>query len=278
MSGDRGADRRRAGHEPHHVGQRRHDGERRHSPSARRARARSREPAIRPVAKSARGACSSRSRSPATSTCCCRAAGRSSGRRVLITAGPTRERIDPVRFISNRSSGKWALRSPRPRARPGPRSSWSRARAAADPGRCPRVSMSRARQTCSPPCCGRCRGTTSSSRRRRSPTTGPARAAGPEDQEDRRHPRSHMERTTDVLATVAARPGRPFVVGFAAETEAVEQNARTKLLQEESRHDRCQRGRPRQGLRLRGQRSDRPLAQCAPRARPRPTSSPWRAN
>ena len=28
------------------------------------------------------------------------------GRRVLVTAGPTREAIDPVRFISNRSSGK----------------------------------------------------------------------------------------------------------------------------------------------------------------------------
>jgi phosphopantothenoylcysteine decarboxylase/phosphopantothenate--cysteine ligase len=28
------------------------------------------------------------------------------GRRVLITAGPTREGIDPVRFVSNRSSGK----------------------------------------------------------------------------------------------------------------------------------------------------------------------------
>jgi phosphopantothenoylcysteine decarboxylase / phosphopantothenate---cysteine ligase len=39
-----------------------------------------------------------------------------------------------------------------------------------------------------------------------------------------------MERTTDVLATVAARPNRPFVVGFAAETESVEQNARAKLL------------------------------------------------
>src|SRR5262249_62242605 len=37
-----------------------------------------------------------------------------------------------------------------------------------------------------------------------------------------------MERTTDVLATVAARADRPFVVGFAAETEAVEQNARAK--------------------------------------------------
>ena len=28
------------------------------------------------------------------------------GKKVLITAGPTREKIDPVRFISNHSSGK----------------------------------------------------------------------------------------------------------------------------------------------------------------------------
>src|SRR6202007_1803681 len=28
------------------------------------------------------------------------------GERVLITAGPTREPIDPVRFVSNRSTGK----------------------------------------------------------------------------------------------------------------------------------------------------------------------------
>jgi phosphopantothenoylcysteine decarboxylase/phosphopantothenate--cysteine ligase len=39
-----------------------------------------------------------------------------------------------------------------------------------------------------------------------------------------------MERTPDVLATVAASPNRPFVVGFAAETESVEPNARAKLL------------------------------------------------
>jgi phosphopantothenoylcysteine decarboxylase/phosphopantothenate--cysteine ligase len=32
--------------------------------------------------------------------------GRLTGKRVLITAGPTREAIDPVRYISNRSSGK----------------------------------------------------------------------------------------------------------------------------------------------------------------------------
>src|SRR5512139_1491037 len=36
-----------------------------------------------------------------------RAASRSlQGRKVVVTAGPTRERIDPVRFITNRSSGK----------------------------------------------------------------------------------------------------------------------------------------------------------------------------
>ncbi|MBN1902002.1 bifunctional phosphopantothenoylcysteine decarboxylase/phosphopantothenate--cysteine ligase CoaBC [Candidatus Sumerlaeota bacterium] len=33
-------------------------------------------------------------------------AGTLGGKRVLVTAGPTREPIDPVRFISNRSSGK----------------------------------------------------------------------------------------------------------------------------------------------------------------------------
>ena len=31
------------------------------------------------------------------------------GRRVLVTAGPTREPIDPVRFLSNHSSGKMGV-------------------------------------------------------------------------------------------------------------------------------------------------------------------------
>jgi phosphopantothenoylcysteine decarboxylase/phosphopantothenate--cysteine ligase len=36
--------------------------------------------------------------------------GTLSGRRVVVTAGPTREALDPVRFISNRSSGKMGYR------------------------------------------------------------------------------------------------------------------------------------------------------------------------
>jgi phosphopantothenoylcysteine decarboxylase/phosphopantothenate--cysteine ligase len=38
-----------------------------------------------------------------------------------------------------------------------------------------------------------------------------------------------MSRTIDILATVAARTPRPFVVGFAAETQNVERNALAKL-------------------------------------------------
>ncbi len=38
-----------------------------------------------------------------------------------------------------------------------------------------------------------------------------------------------LERNPDILATVASSTPRPFVVGFAAETEALEQSARDKL-------------------------------------------------
>src|SRR5207247_10247009 len=39
-----------------------------------------------------------------------------------------------------------------------------------------------------------------------------------------------MRKTPDILADVAAASPRPFVVAFAAETDAVEDNARAKLL------------------------------------------------
>jgi phosphopantothenoylcysteine decarboxylase/phosphopantothenate--cysteine ligase len=39
-----------------------------------------------------------------------RSRGQLAGRRVLITAGPTRESLDPVRVVSNRSSGKMGFR------------------------------------------------------------------------------------------------------------------------------------------------------------------------
>ncbi len=39
-----------------------------------------------------------------------------------------------------------------------------------------------------------------------------------------------LERNPDILATVAALPGGPFTVGFAAETQDLERHARTKLM------------------------------------------------
>ncbi len=51
------------------------------------------------------------------------------GQRVLITAGPTFEPIDPVRGITNLSSGKMGFAIARAAARPVPRSRWW-------PGRC----------------------------------------------------------------------------------------------------------------------------------------------
>jgi len=153
-----------------------------------------------------------------------------SGRRVLVSAGPTRERIDPVRFISNRSSGKMGF---------------AVAQAAREAG-AEVVLVSGPVVVPTPP--GVRRVDVESAEAMLAAVQSEVaqadifistaavadyRPASPADRKikktsDRLH--LDMERTVDVLATVAARPERPFVVGFAAETESVEQNARAKLL------------------------------------------------
>ena len=152
------------------------------------------------------------------------------GRRVLITAGPTRERIDPVRFISNRSSGKMGF---------------AVAQAAREAG-AEVVLISGPVALPTPPGVRRvdvesAEGMLAAVQREVAQThifistaaVADYRPASPAEQKikktsDRLH--LDMERTVDILATVAGRAERPFVVGFAAETESVEQNARTKLL------------------------------------------------
>jgi phosphopantothenoylcysteine decarboxylase/phosphopantothenate--cysteine ligase len=57
------------------------------------------------------------------------------GQHLLVTAGPTFEAIDPVRGITNLSSGKMGFAIARARARPGPRSRWWPARASAHAAR-----------------------------------------------------------------------------------------------------------------------------------------------
>ncbi len=152
------------------------------------------------------------------------------GRRVLITAGPTRERIDPVRFISNRSSGKMGF---------------AVAQAAREAG-AEVVLVTGPVSLPTPPGVRRVEVESAADMLtavlREVPGTdifistaavADYRPARPADQKIKKTTDTLdlcMERTSDVLATVAARPDRPFVVGFAAETESVEQNARLKLL------------------------------------------------
>ena len=155
--------------------------------------------------------------------------GALAGRKVIITAGPTRERIDPVRFITNRSSGKMGF---------------AVAEAARDAG-AEVILISGPVSVCTP------RGV----RRVDVETADQMLAAVNENLagtdifiaaaavSDYRPVQVSTEkikktsdslmlalsRTTDILATVAAGAGRPFVVGFAAETQNVERNALAKL-------------------------------------------------
>ena len=100
----------RAGDERSHVGARPDAGERR-APRGRSATACSSPmPARLPSAREvARVACRNRRRSSRTSGACSSRRARCVGQRVVVTAGPTREAIDPVRFLSNRSSGKMGV-------------------------------------------------------------------------------------------------------------------------------------------------------------------------
>ena len=158
------------------------------------------------------------------------AGGELAGRRVLITAGPTRERLDPVRFISNRSSGKMGF---------------AVAQAARAAG-AEVVLVSGPVSLPTPPGVRRIEVESAADMLaavlRELPGTDifistaavadyrPVRAAPHKIKKGSDTLEVSMERTPDVLATVAARPERPFVVGFAAETESVEQNARAKLM------------------------------------------------
>ncbi|MDB6105432.1 MAG: phosphopantothenoylcysteine decarboxylase, partial [Gammaproteobacteria bacterium] len=152
------------------------------------------------------------------------------GRRVLITAGPTRERIDPVRFISNRSSGKMGFAVAQAAREAGaevvlvsgpvslPTPTGVRridVESAADMLNAVLGEVDRADIFISTAAVADYR---------------PAAAAEQKIKKTSDRMDLSMERTADVLATVAARPDRPFVVGFAAETESVEQHARAKLL------------------------------------------------
>ena len=152
-----------------------------------------------------------------------------SGKKVVVTAGPTREPIDPVRYISNRSSGKMG---------------YAMARAAiaqgaevilisgpvdlpAPPGvEMRNVLSAQDMYEATHDCIGDADIFVAAA------AVADYRPADLKEQKIKKNDESmniELVRCPDVLASVAALDAGPFTVGFAAETEKVDDYARSKL-------------------------------------------------
>ena len=165
-------------------------------------------------------------RSPAPTP---RPVGSLAGRKVVVTAGPTRERIDPVRFITNRSSGKMGYA-----VAAAARDAGAEVVIVSGPVNLPapdgvrRVCVETAEQMLA------------AVNEEIADTDVFIAAAAVSDYRPLQVSAEKIKktsdslllalsRTPDILATVAAGSPRPFVVGFAAETQNVERNALAKL-------------------------------------------------
>ena len=157
------------------------------------------------------------------------------GRSILVTAGPTREAIDPVRFISNRSSGKMG---------------YALAEAAQRRGAAVRL-VSGPTSLPSPAGVTLTRVTTALEMRdavlqNLASSQIVIKAAAVADfapvassprkikKEDGNELTLTFRKNPDILTAIASASPRPFVVAFAAETEALEANAREKLARKDA--------------------------------------------
>ncbi|RPI13615.1 MAG: bifunctional phosphopantothenoylcysteine decarboxylase/phosphopantothenate--cysteine ligase CoaBC [Lysobacterales bacterium] len=160
---------------------------------------------------------------------CADAGGALRGRKVLITAGPTRERIDPVRFITNRSSGKMGYAvAEAARAAGAEVVIVSGPVAVPTPAGTRRIDVETAEQMMDV-VAAELPGTDIFIAAAAVSDYRPVQPATEKIKKTSDSLVLALTRTTDVLATVAAGSPRPFVVGFAAETQNVERNALAKL-------------------------------------------------
>ena len=151
------------------------------------------------------------------------------GKRVLITAGPTREAIDPVRYISNHSSGKMGFSLAEAAAEAGAQVTLiSGPVNLPTPDRVNRINVSSAQDMYEATC-----------ERVDDYDIFIASAAVADytpvtvaDQKMKKHTDAmtiELKPTIDIVASVAVRPNKPYTVGFAAETQNVIGYAQGKL-------------------------------------------------
>lgn len=153
------------------------------------------------------------------------------GRHVLITAGPTQENIDPVRYITNHSSGKMGFALAEAAVEAGAKVTLITGPVhLPTPDRINRVDVVSARDMLAAceaamPCDLLIAAAAVADYRpevvaphkmKKDPTSGEGLLL-------------QLVRNPDILATLAGRPDRPFSVGFAAETENLLEYASRKL-------------------------------------------------
>jgi len=150
------------------------------------------------------------------------------GETILITAGPTRERIDPVRYLSNRSSGRMGYALAEAALRRGARVLLVSGPTALKPPGAAEVTwiesadeMRRAAINLLPQATVVIKTAAVSDYRPKSPVGQKIKRAGPMSLE--------LEPTQDILADLVRRKQSQIIVGFAAETENILENARKKL-------------------------------------------------
>ncbi|HKN76813.1 MAG TPA: bifunctional phosphopantothenoylcysteine decarboxylase/phosphopantothenate--cysteine ligase CoaBC [Candidatus Acidoferrum sp.] len=152
------------------------------------------------------------------------------GETVLITAGPTCEDLDPVRYLTNRSSGKMGYAVAEAAARRGARVILVSGPVNLDtPPGVERVDVRSAKEM-------------HLAVTQRFPESSiaifaaavadyrPVETAGEKIKRNKELISLMLEPTPDILASVTSRKGQVIVVGFAAETDHVAENARKKLV------------------------------------------------
>jgi phosphopantothenoylcysteine decarboxylase/phosphopantothenate--cysteine ligase len=158
-----------------------------------------------------------------------RVEGRLDGRRVLVTAGPTEEPIDPVRVITNTSSGKMGYAVARAAREAGAEVTLiSGPVSLPTPAGVARIDVRTAREMFD----AVKKDAKSADVFISVAAVADYRVKNPASQKIKKangHLSLELEENPDILAWVAALPKPPFCVGFAAESENLAQNAKAKL-------------------------------------------------
>jgi phosphopantothenoylcysteine decarboxylase/phosphopantothenate--cysteine ligase len=151
------------------------------------------------------------------------------GETVLVTAGPTRERIDPVRYLTNRSSGKMGYALAETAVRRGAKVLLVTGPVAIQPPAGTEITHVETAEQMREAVLRLLSESTIVIKAAAVADYRPAHAA---DQKIKRKGAIslELEPTIDILAEVGRKKTNQLVVGFAAETENIMANARQKLL------------------------------------------------